>query len=133
MLTAIQPCDQRIRELTDSLQLRTPGASAGSTRSLADEADRACEAARAAFATMHTPTSLDEQGTAMLKQAGQKWAAAMAGRRRAVSLARDYLLKPDQATAQAYAKRLEAAQAQVADGVDLLKKAAAAIGVDLMR
>lgn len=133
MLAAVAPCDQKMGDLTESLAQNKPDSGPAVTRAIADEADRICEAARAAFVTMRAPTSIDPEAQAMVKTAGQKWAAAMAARRRAVSLARDYLLKADKPTAEAYRKRLEAAQEQIADGVKMLMEAGKSVGVDLMR
>ncbi|MDB5364252.1 MAG: hypothetical protein JWM77_179 [Rhodospirillales bacterium] len=133
MLAAIAPCDQKMGDLTESLAQSKPGSGPAVTRAIADEADRICEAARTAFVTMRVPNSIDPNAQAMVKTAGQKWSAAMAARRRAVSLAREYLLKSDKATAEAYRKRLEAAQEQIGDGVQMLMAAGKSVGVDLMK
>ncbi|GIL41068.1 hypothetical protein [Roseiterribacter gracilis] len=136
MVAAIQPCDQKIGDLTESLEnLRVgkAGTTATLARGVADEADRVCGLSGSAFSTMRIPTSVDAAVQAKIRTAGQKWVTAMSARRRAVSVARDYLQKSDKATGQLYLKRLEAAQAQVAEGAELLKSAGKDAGVDLMK
>jgi hypothetical protein len=130
MLSAIAPCDQKMGDLDANLRANKPSAD---TRATADEADRICEASRAAFATMRVPTSVDAAAQAQIKQAGQKWAAAMSARRRAISAARDYLQKPDKATAEIYQKRVVAAQDQIGEGAKLLMAAGKSVGIDLMK
>lgn len=136
MVSAIQPCDQKIGDLTESLEnLRVgkAGATAEQARAAADEADRVCGVSGSAFSSMRVPSSVDASVQAQIRTAGQKWATAMSARRRAVSVARDYLQKSDRATGQLYLKRLEAAQTQIADGAELLKAAGNAAGVDLTK
>jgi hypothetical protein len=136
MVAAIQPCDQKIGDLTESLEnlrLGKSGVTADLARAAADEADRVCGMSGSAFSTMRIPASVDAAVQAKIRTAGQKWATAMSARRRAVSVAREYLQKSDKATGQLYLKRLETAQTQVAEGAELLKTAGKDVGVDLMK
>lgn len=122
-----RPCDRAVEELGKQLDSANQAAS----RTAADNADRLCEQARGGFATLRPPGSLPPAAQEQLREFGRRMAAGMSGRRKAISSARDFLIKPDKATAELYKKRMIDAQEQIGKGIELLKQIAAEQKVDL--
>lgn len=124
---ASRPCDRGVEELGKLMDQANQAAS----RAAADSADRACEQARSAFATLKPPGSLPGPAQEQIREMGRKMASGMSSRRKAITAARDYLIKSDKPTAELYRKRMIEAQNSIGQGIDILKKVAAEQSVDL--